>query len=67
MAANPEIPAGGKAVDARWLQQALAAAGAPDLPAIRDVAVEEIGGGFGLLGEILRCRIAWEREVEAAP
>ena len=67
MAANPEIPAGGKAVDARWLQQALAAGGALDLPAIRDVAVEEIGGGFGLLGEILRCRLTWEEEAETAP
>ena len=67
MAANPEIPAGGKAVDARWLQQALAAGGAPDLPAIRDVAVKDIGEGVGLLAEILRCGITWEDEAEAAP
>ena len=67
MAANPEIPAGGEAVDARWLRRALAAGGAPDLPEIRSLAVEEIGGGFGLLGEILRCRITWEEEAEGAP
>lgn len=67
MASNPEIPAGGGAVDARWLQRALAAGGAPDLPAIRGLAVEEIGGGFGLLGEILRCRVSWEEEAEEAP
>ena len=67
MAANPEIPACGKAVDAHWLQRALAAGGAPDLPAIRSLAVQEIGGGFGLLGEILRCRVTWEEEVEGAP
>ena len=67
MAVNPEIPASGKAVDVHWLQRALAAGGAPDLPAIRSLAVEEIGGGFGLLGEILRCRVTWEEEAEAAP
>lgn len=67
MAANPEIPASGEAVDARWLQRALAAGGAPDLPAIRSLAVEEIGGGFGLLAEILRCRITWEEEAEGTP
>ena len=67
MAANPEIPACGKVVDAHWLQRALAAGGAPDLPAIRSLAVQEIGGGFGLLGEILRCRVTWEEEVEGAP
>ena len=67
MVANPEIPASGKAVDARWLRQALAAAGAPDLPAIRDVEVEDIGEGVGLLAEILRCRIVWEEEAEAVP
>ena len=67
MSANLEIPASGKAVDAHWLQRALAAAGAPDLPAIRDVAVEDIGEGVGLLAEILRCRVSWEEEAEAAP
>ena len=67
MAANPEIPANGGAVDARWLQRALAAGGAPELPAIREVEVEVIGGGFGLLGEILRCRLAWEEEAGSAP
>ena len=66
MAANPEIPASGKAVDAHWLQRALAAGGAPDLPAIRDVVVRDIGEGVGLLAEILRCRVSWAA-AEAAP
>ena len=67
MTASPEIPASGNAVDAEWLQRALAAGGAAGLPAIREVAVEVVGGGFGLLGEILRCRMTWEEDREAAP
>lgn len=67
MADKPEIPESGKAVDADWLQRALAAGGASDLPAIRDAAVEDIGAGLGLMGEILRCRLTWEEEAAAAP
>ncbi len=67
MTASPGIPASGNAVDAEWLQRALAAGGTADFPAIREVAVEVLGGGFGLLGEILRCRMTWEEETDAAP
>jgi len=67
MADKPEIPESGKAIDAGWLQRALAAGGAPDLPAIRNVAVEDIGDGIGLMGEILRCHVTWEKKTTTAP
>jgi len=67
MADKPEIPESGKAIDAGWLQRALAAGGAPDLPAIRNVAVEDIGDGIGLMGEIVRCHVTWEKKTTTAP
>lgn len=67
MADRPEIPQSGKAIDADWLQRAFAAGEASDFPAVRDVAVEDIGAGRGLMGEILRCHLTWEEESATAP
>ena len=59
MTTKPAIPENGKAVDADWMRRALSVGGTVDLPAIRNVVVENIGAGSGALGEILRCTITY--------
>ena len=67
MAQRPALPDSAEAITVDWMQQAFAAGGAPDLPALRSMAVENIGAGVGLLGEILRCRLSWDGEDPSAP
>ena len=61
------IPECRSALTADWMQQALAAGGARDLPAITAIEVEDIGDGTGALSEILRCRIRYRDERSGAP
>ncbi len=51
---NPQIPASGDAITADWMERALRAGGASEVPALQDVAVEQIAGGVGLVGEVVR-------------
>lgn len=67
MAQQPALPDRAEAITVEWMQQAFAAGGAPDLPALRGMAVENIGAGVGLLGEILRCCLNWDREDPSVP
>ncbi|MYJ73334.1 MAG: phosphotransferase [Rhodospirillaceae bacterium] len=67
MAQRPALPDSAEAITVDWMQQAFAAGGAPDLPALRGMAIENIGAGVGLLGEILRCRLSWDGEDPSAP
>lgn len=67
MAQKPALPDSAEAITVEWMQQAFAAGGAPDLPALRGMAVENIGAGVGLLGEILRCRLSWDGDDPSAP
>lgn len=55
---RPPIPRHTEEVTAQWMQQALGAGGAPDLPAVREIVLEEIGGGF--MGAILRCHLRYD-------
>ena len=64
---GPDIPASGKAITADWMQRALRAGGAPDVPAIRDVVVEDIGSDMGLMAEIVRCRLVCSEPTDAVP
>ena len=57
---RPPIPSEPEEVTAQWMQQALTAGGAPDLPPVREIAWEEIGSGVGFLGTILRCQIMYD-------
>ncbi len=66
MAQKPALPDSAEAVTVEWMQQAFAAGGAADLPALRGMAVQNIGTGVGLLGEILRCRLSDERSRKVA-
>ena len=64
---SPEIPTGGDAITAEWLRRALIAGGASDAAAIKEVIVEDIGAGVGLLGEILRCRLVCRDAAASIP
>lgn len=57
---RPPIPRGPEEVNAEWMQQALTAGGASDLPPVKEIAWEEIGSGVGFLGTILRCHLWYD-------
>ena len=57
---RPPIPRDAEEVTARWMQQALTAGGAPDLPPVKEIAWEEIGSGVGFMGTILRCQLRYD-------
>ena len=59
------IPEHGDALTVDWLQRALSAGG--DFPAIRDVAVEDIGAGSGAIGSILRCALTYRDDAPESP
>ena len=44
-------------IDADWMRRALAAGGACDSQAIRDVAVEDLGSATNAFGRLLRCHL----------
>ena len=64
---KPPIPDGPTSITASWLRQALSAGVASDLPAIKEVDVEGVGAGVGLMGEVLRCRLTYEDDAPFAP
>ena len=59
MTDRPELPGSANAVTADWLQQALAAGDASDIPPIKSLTVETIGTGLGLLADLLRCHLTY--------
>ena len=67
MATQLPIPENDHAITAGWMQQALTAGGKSDLPAIRQVAVEDVGQGFGMVGKILRCHLTYHHSAPGAP
>ena len=64
---KPPIPDGPTSITASWLNQALSAGAASDLPAVKEVDVEGVGARVGLLGEVLRCRLTYEDDAPSAP
>ena len=65
---KPAIPEDENALTPDWFQQALAAGGAPAAPTIRDVIIDDIGAGVGLVGKILRCHLAYlDADADAPP
>ena len=67
MCAKPAIPGNESDVTPEWIQQALAAGGAPDLSPVSAVAVENIGAGIGMVGIILRCHLTYRYGAGAGP
>ena len=53
------IPESEDAITAGWIQQALSSGRVSATPEIRDVAIDDIGAGVGLVGKILRCRLSY--------
>ena len=67
MAIQPALPETANDITPAWLHQALQAGGNPDFPAIRNVAVEQIGVGVGLAGKILRCHLTYDDDLPGVP
>lgn len=59
MTDHPTIPGSAAAVTADWMQQALAAGDAFDVPPIKGLTAESIGTGLGLLADLLRCHLTY--------
>ena len=57
---RPSIPKHAGEVSAEWMQQALTAGGASDLPPVKEIVLEEIGAGIGFMGAILRCHLSYD-------
>ena len=67
MTSRPVLCDDPAAIDADWMQRALAAGGVSDSPAIRDVAVEDLGSTTNAFGRLLRCHLTTDGEFAAAP
>ncbi len=67
MTDRPTIPGSRNAITIDWMQQALAAGGAVDIPPIKALDVELIGVGLGLLADILRCHLTYRDGVGKSP
>lgn len=61
MAADPSIPRDGSAITVEWIQSALAAGGHPLARHLEGVRTEEIGVGAGVLGQVVRCHLGWNK------
>ena len=61
------IPETRSEITTGWLQQAMAAGGSQAFPAIRNVAVEQIGVGIGMVGTVLRCRLTYSHDDANGP
>ena len=64
---DPGIPASSRTITADWMRRALVADGATEIPALSAIAVEDIGTGVGLMGDVLRCRLTWAEPSAGAP
>ncbi|MXX53368.1 MAG: phosphotransferase, partial [Dehalococcoidia bacterium] len=64
---SPSMPEGRSAITVDWMERALRSGGATDIPTIEEIAVEDIGAGIGLLGEMLRCRLTYRGDGSKAP
>ena len=67
MTSRPALCDDPAAIDADWMQRALAAGGASDSPAIRDVVVEDLGSATNAFGRLLRCHLITDGGFAAAP
>lgn len=54
------IPENEDAITTEWVHQALTSGGASVTAEIRNVAIDDIGAGVGLVGKILRCRLFYK-------
>ena len=64
---RPNMPSSGASINADWMRRALRAGGAPEVPVIQSVEVEDIGSNMGLMAEIVRCRLVCSEPSAAVP
>lgn len=67
MTSRPALCDDPATIDADWMQRALAAGGAYDGPAIRDVVVEDLGSATNAFGRLLRCHLTTDGGVAVDP
>ena len=67
MTSRPALCDDPAAIDAVWMQRALAAGGVSDCPAIRDVVVEDLGSATNAFGRLLRCHLTTDGGLAADP
>ena len=64
---RPPIPQNASEVTAQWMQKALVAGGASDLPPIKEIVLKEIDdGGVGIMGALMRCHLIYREHNPAA-
>jgi hypothetical protein len=67
MTSRPALCVDPADIDADWMRRALAAGGASGQPAIRDVAVEDLGSATNAFGRLLRCHLTTDGGIAAEP
>ena len=67
MTSRPALCDDPAAIDADWMQRALAAGGASACPAIGDVVVENLGSATNAFGTLLRCHLTTDGGLAADP
>ncbi len=67
MTSRPALCDDPAAIDADWMQRALAAGGTSDFPPIRDVVVEDLGSATNAFGRLLRCHLTTAGGIAADP
>ena len=67
MTSRPALCDDPAAIDADWMQRALAAGDASDCPAIGDVVVEDLGSATNAFGRLLRCHLTVDGGLAADP
>ena len=67
MTSRPALCDDPAAIDADWMQRALAAGGASACPAIGDVVVEDLGSATNAFGRLLRCHLTVDGGLAADP
>lgn len=61
------IPDNPRAITADWLHRALSNGTGSRIPPIREVTMEEIGAGLGMVGTLLRCHLTYQDGAGFAP
>ena len=67
MADELRIPDNPSAITADWLRSALSIGAGSRIPPVREVTLEEIGAGVGMVGRLLRCRLTYRDDDGFAP
>ena len=67
MPAKPAIPLSADDITATWLTDVLHYAGAIDEAQVTETAVEQVGAGVGIMGELFKVALAYDVAEQGAP